>query len=126
MLRSKQKQKGLSPIGVLFMVCTFAFVLLLFFKLSPFYMDYWTLRTVFSDVGAIPNVTKQPNSEITKILAKRLIINSFRDFSAQRDSYIERDGGVLTMGFEYEVREHMIGNIDVVLSFSHAVELDVE
>ncbi len=126
MFRSKQKQKGLSPVGVLFMVCVFAFVLLLFFKLAPHYMDYWTLRTVFTETGAIPGLTKQTNHNINNTLEKRLIINSFREFDPRKDAYVEREDGVLFLGFEYKVTEHMIGNIDVVLTFAHAVEVDIE
>lgn len=126
MFRSKQKQKGISPVGVLFMMCVFGFVLLLFFKLAPHYMDYWTLRTVFTGVADIPGITKKSKPEIESVLLKRLIINSFRDFSPKRDSYVGKEDGVLTMEFDYVVKEHMIANIDVMLTFDYTVEVDIE
>lgn len=125
-IKLKRMQKGLSPIGVLFMVMVFAFILMLFFKLAPHYLNFWTLRTVYTEVGDIPGINKQSVHEIENILAKRLIINSFRDFDPRKDSYVGKEDGVLKLQFEYEIKEHMIGNVDVLLSFDHLVEVNAE
>lgn len=116
----------MSPIGIMFMVCTFAFMLLLFFKLGPHYMDYYGLRSVFDQQANLPDIKTQNVSKIQSDLGKTLIINNYRNFNPATDATITIEDGILTMGFEYEVREHMIANVDVLLTFSHSIEIEVE
>ena len=123
MVKSKLKQKGVSPVGVVFVMSAFAFILLLFFKLAPHYMNYFTLRSLYADVGNLPNIEKQTIRQINNTLLKRLTINSFRDFEPKKDGFLKFDEGVLMMGFDYEVKEHMGFNIDVLLTFGHNIEV---
>ena len=126
MIRSKNSQKGVSPIGILFMVCTFAFILLLIFKLGPHYIDYYSLKDIFNKFGNNPGVSKMSLAKIESDLEKQLIINNFREFNIRKDAEIYMQEGVLIMDFNYEVKVHMVHNIDVLLTFAHTVEVDAE
>lgn len=117
------KQKGLSPLGVLLVVCVFAFFMILILKLAPYYIDYNSIKTVFSDAARAPETKNYSNAQIQSAISKRLTINSVRDFRFQDSAYISRDEGNAVLGFEYEIREHMFANIDVVLSFSYETEI---
>lgn len=116
------KQKGLSPIGVLFMVCFFALVLVVALKLSTHYMDFFSIRTAFEDQAAMPSAKTAGYRDMMDNLDKQLRMNSVRDFDF-KNAYLNKESGVPVLGFAYEIREHMFLNIDVVLSFEFEQEI---
>jgi hypothetical protein len=48
------KQKGLSPIGILWNVCVFAFAVTVGLKLVEHYMDFYTIRAAFTELAENP------------------------------------------------------------------------
>ena len=119
-----KKQKGLSPIGVLFASLFFAAVMLVVFKLGPSYLDYYMLRKVFDEAATSPDIKTKSIEKIQGELYKKLMINNFRDFDLRRDGYIGVEEDVLLIQFEYEVRMPILGNLEALMTFSHSVEVD--
>ena len=115
-------QKGLSPIGVLAVVCLFAAVLVSTLKLLPHYLDYNTLKTVYTDISKRPEANSQSPREIYDSIQRALAINSVRDFDIRESTVINKESGRLQLGLDYEVREHLFANIDVVLTFKFMTE----
>lgn len=115
------KQKGLSPIGILFMVCTFALIVVTGLKLTPHYLDYNTIRSVYETVASDPNIAKKGPAEVYDALSKALTLNSIQEFNLQSNTYFNNDSGEKVLGFNYEIRVHMFSNIDVVLTFDHEI-----
>jgi hypothetical protein len=118
------KQKGLSPIGILFAVCVFAFLIMVALKLTNHYVDYNSIRRSFSDEAKIPGIKDAGKEKMMVDIAKQLTINNIQNFDLRGSSYLTEEDGVKVLGFEYEVREHLFANIDVVLSFDYEVELE--
>jgi hypothetical protein len=118
-----KKQKGLSPIGVLFMVCFFALTLLIALKLSTHYMDFFSIRSAFQEQATLPSAKTAGYREMMDNVDKQLRMNSVRDFDF-KNAYFSKSTGVPVIGFAYEVREHMFANIDVVLSFEFEQEIE--
>lgn len=117
------KQKGISPIGVLFVVCTFALLIMVALKLTTHYIDYNSIRSAFKSQAELPETKDASRAKIMSGIDKQLRINSIRDFNLNENAYINNEEGVMTLGVSYEVREHMFANIDVVLSFEYEVEV---
>jgi len=116
-------QKGLSPLGVLFVVCVFAAALLAVFKIAPHYLDYNTLTTVYSDVAKDPAMKGASQTEIFSGVKKRLRINGVRSFSVKENSFYDDSEEVPVLGFEYVVKENLAGNLFAYMEFSHEVEI---
>lgn len=115
-------QKGLSPIGMLIVVCIFVFFVVCALKLTPHYIDFNSIKTVYSDVNAQSGVNTLSANEIYETITKALIINSISGFDVKSNTVISKEAGVTSIGLDYEVREKLFGNISVVLTFQYVPE----
>lgn len=115
-------QKGLSPIGVFAVVCLFALLLVSALKLLPHYLDYNTLKTVYTDISNRPETSGESPRQIYSAIESALAINSIRNFDIADSTVISKENGKVQLGLDYEVREHMFGNVDVVLTFKYMTE----
>lgn len=110
-------QKGLSPIGILFVVCVLAFALMVTLKLAQHYIDFYSVRSIFQEKASSGQARDMAPEKIKEDLYKQLAINNIRDFSLDERAYFVSESGARVLGFNYEVREHLFANIDAVLTF---------
>jgi len=59
-----------------------------------------------------------------RTLRKRLDINMIEGVTND-DIFVERTGDAMEIGFDYELRRNLIGNLDVVMSFDKSIEVPV-
>ena len=117
-----RKQQGLSLFGAAFLAFLIIFFGLLFIKLSGPYYDHMTvnkmIKTSLSDFSAgrfddlVFKDRLQKNMQINNIkidLKKELIINKRKE--------------PIVIELDYEKRVHLLGNVDVLLSFKETYEL---
>ena len=117
MLRTVTAQRGLSAIGLLGGLALLASALTLILRLGPHYIDWQTMKSVFNGLPKAQMHT-MPKGEIRETLQKRFKVNSLRDFDLSEIVTIERQKGETTLLVQYERREPIVANVDVVLSFS--------
>ena len=117
----KSKQLGLSPIGVLAFTCLFALAVVLGLKLTTHYIDYYSIKGIFERLQDDPEIDEMDEDAIYSKLESRLYVSGIRDFDIRENSFIAIDDeDEVLLEFDYEVREHIIANIDVVLTFSYS------
>ena len=115
----KSKQLGLSPIGVLAAVCLFALCVVLGLKLTTHYIDYFQIKSIFERVIEDPDFDEMPEEQMAKRVRSSLGVSGIKSFSLNESAFIGNDDdGYPLLEFDYEVREHILGNVDVVLTFS--------
>ena len=115
-------QQGLSPLGVLLVVLLFAFFLVSGLKLVPHYLDFSQLKTIYQNVNDQPNIDNMSPQDVQSAISKALTINSMGDFNIKDSTVISRESGHLRVGLDYEVREQLFANINVVLTFEFMPE----
>lgn len=118
----KTYQTGMSPISVLFSICLFAFLVVVGLKLMPHYIDYFTLKKLYSDVNAHEPLEEMSAQQIFAALDKRLMLNTVKDFNIKEGTVLSKETGVLKVGLDYEVVEHIFGNVSVILTFDYMPE----
>ena len=116
------KQKGVSPIGVLFLVCTFAFFVLVGLKLAEHYIDYNTIRSSYKELAENNEFKAMGGGERLEAISRTLNLNNIREWDIKGNTYFSNADGEKVLGFSYEVRVHMFANIDVVLVFNYESE----
>ncbi len=115
----KSKQLGLSPIGVLAASCLFALCVILALKLTTHYIEYFQIKGIFERVVEEPNYNEIPEEDIRRRISSSLSVSGINDFKINDSAFIGNDDdGYPLLEFDYEVREHILGNVDVVLTFS--------
>ena len=122
-MKSIHRQRGMTPIGWVLVLLLIAFFALISLKLIPIYLESFSVSSVIADLKDEPGIGAKSVREIVSIVEKRLDINNVSRVSGD-DIYIEKLGGTMTISAEYEVREPMLGNVDIVVSFNKSVEVD--
>ena len=122
-MKSIHRQRGMTPIGWILVFLLIAFFTLIALKLVPIYLDSFTIASVISDLRKEPGIAAKTPREVTAIIQKRLDINMVQGIISPDDIIVEKRGDTMYINADYEVRENVMGNVDVILSFSKSVEV---
>jgi len=120
-MQTKNKQKGLTAISLLFIIVIFAFVVVSLLKIIPIYFDSFKVNDVVTSMQDERGLGDKSNNEIAAMIIKRLKLNQVSGISKD-NVYIEKAKNSVFIDIEYEVRKAMFGNLDVIISFKKSVE----
>lgn len=118
-------QRGLSLVGFLMVMGLAIFFALIGMKMGPYYLRNHSINTVLQGMKDEPGVTKMAPNQIKDLIMRRLDINSVYNFD-RKDINVAKDRGFFIMTAEYEVREHIVGNVDVILGFKNKAEIPIQ
>lgn len=112
-----RKQGGASALSVLAGMIALVTIITLLLRLGPHYIDWQTMKTIFSDLP-VSQVNTMSKKEIQDSLKKRFRVNNLRAFDLKEIIIIDRQKTGTTISVEYERRENIVANLDAVLTFS--------
>lgn len=115
------KQKGLSLIGFILVLALVLFISFLGMKIVPIYMEYYSVVDAMESVAAEKGSAKFSPYEIRLKMITRLNV-SYSSNVLEKHIKLTRGNGV-QLRVAYEVRESIIGNLDVVAKFDKTVRL---
>ena len=113
----KRTQSGMTLIGfviVLGVIGLFAYIAM---KLVPMYSEYYAVKQALKGLEQEPGIANREPAKIQDLFFRRLYV-SYSENVKPGDLTIERQDGGWLMSVEYEVRQPMIGNLDVVGKFA--------
>jgi len=118
-----RRQRGLTITGWIFVIAIALFFALLGMKMIPSYLNYFSIVQVLESIAQDPTMKNAPPGELRKAFNRRIDINGVYDFP-KKGLKIDRSTGEGTkMIVDYEVREPMAGNVDVVMHFHKEVKV---
>ena len=88
-------------------------------RLGPHYIDFRTLQSIMDSLPA-DEVHAMDNRSVRDLLQKRFLINNIRDMSVRDIMTFDRSKKGTQIIVAYEKREHILFNIDVVLTFTES------
>jgi len=115
-MRTPQHQKGMTAIGWILILALIGCVVFFLLKLVPIYLDGFTIGDVVSSFKTDRNIASKSPRQIAREIHKRLDINMIHDVKPE-DISIDKTDNLMTIEIDYEVREHLVGNIDIVVHF---------
>jgi len=118
-----RRQQGMTAIGWLLVLMVGGFFVLLVLKLGPIYMENYSIKTALLAVKNEPGVDQKNSREIRQMLMNRLDINYVTTLPRDAITISRKTGGNKWVDVDYEVRKHMLYNIDALVSFKESVEL---
>ena len=121
-MQSKNKQKGLTGVSIIVLLVFFAFFAVALLKIMPIYFDSFKVGDVVSALKDERGLGEKPNSQIVKMILKRLDVNMVSDVTKEH-IFIEKVKNEVLIDIEYEVRKPMFGNLDVIISIKKSVEV---
>ena len=115
-------QKGMTAIGWLLVLGLIAFFTLITLRLVPAYLEFAKVTSVLESLQNEPGITRKTRGEIIQMITKRFDVNDVYQVDAKQVK-ITKEKGVLTVSINYERREHLVANVDVVTTFDKQVEV---
>jgi hypothetical protein len=116
------RQRGMTTIGMVFIIAMIAVFVFVGLKLYPIYYDSFKVGTALNSLKSEPDLASKPAHEIADRFMKRLSIDNV-DSVEKSDIAVEKSGTRATVSVDYEVQESLIGNIDVLVHFEKEVEI---
>lgn len=113
----KSRSGGTSIMSVVLSLVAIVSVITLSLRLGPHYIDWRTMQSVFTGLERQP-VQEMSKNQIREAIAKSFRINGLRDFDQRSLVTIEAEKEYTELLVHYERREHIVMNVDVVLTFS--------
>ena len=122
---TKYKQRGASTFSLLLNLVMVALAITLAIKLIPRYLDNNSINSVITSLGEDSQLASYDDQQIRKKIQSRLTINNIREFDGKKIT-IKRDNGKLYIDADYEIRDNIFKNIDVVISFENHFETSIK
>ncbi|MDF0751944.1 DUF4845 domain-containing protein [Marinobacter sp. 71-i] len=121
-LSAMHKQSGASAIVIMIMVLFFGGLLTLVIKLGPAYLDDITIQEALESLDGTEDLSSMGPSQVRSLINKRLSVNNVRGFDAKNIT-VEKDGDLVVINVDYEVRNNLFRNVDTVIHFQHEYEM---
>lgn len=122
MTRHRSGQGGMTLIGFLLMFLLIGFFTLLVIKLVPLYLEHFKIVSSLNALKSEPGWAEKSKDEIQKALQRRWDINSVDTVIANKDVQYSREAGRVKVRVAYEAVTHIMGNVDVLLTFDDMIE----
>lgn len=115
------KQRG-SFMGWFLVVAVILGIASIVVRLAPYYIDHGTMRSILEEMVADDRIAGESSAEFKRTFIKRLELNNIREFEVDDALAVEAKSGTLVVELNYEVREPLFGNADVILTFEESFE----
>ena len=119
-MRSLHRQKGVTAIGWLIILGLIGFFTLLTLKMAPAYMEYYKVVSALESLEEEPGI--RTPEDIRRLLNRRFNI-SYVESINERDVIIRTAGPLFRVTAKYESREHLFGNVYVVMAYNKQVQV---
>ncbi len=113
---SLRRQRGMSYWGWMLVVAVFGFILTCVSKMGPAYIDAYYVDEGLKKLAENPNLRDMSRGDIKKELDRFFLINNVRGEPTNAVQVIRGADSVL-VSVDYELRQPLIHNIDVVMKF---------
>ena len=123
-------QQGITFIGFLLVAAVVVFFALFAMRLFPLYSEKFNVITSMKSVANKPNIGSESDRDIQKALLNNFTIQYVERFNLQNlKDYLtieKNEQGDKTMTMEYEIRNTLYDELDVVLNFKYTLVLPVK
>ena len=118
----KQKQRGITMLGFLMVLCLVIFFAFCAMKIVPMYIEFYSVKQALKGLAEDQSLAGASKEKIREMYLRRLEM-SYADHVKKMDAmkFESGDGGV-KMVVDYERRESLLANLDVVGKF-HAEQV---
>jgi len=118
----KRHQTGASAFAYLLLVGIIALVVVTAFKLIPLYIQDQTVAKILNDVANDPETASLSPLRVWHNVDAKLNVNSIYGIEQKHFSY-RKKSGITTIAINYEARKNLLGNVDLLVSFSRSADL---
>ena len=122
-MRTRNSQRGVSVISVLLLLAILGVGFTIGIRLFPVYMDYYNVKSIMDEVAHSPGIGSKNYHGVWDGISKRLDINDINGIT-QKNFKMKTVGNQTTLTIKYQVKRHLIANIDGLMSFDYSVHYE--
>ena len=111
--------RGMGTMGMVLMLVAVAMGISFGLKIGPHYMNFRTMQTLLAAL-TVEEVKTTSRAQVMALLQKRFKINSLYDEEPEKVIKYTRERGAVSLAIDYEIREHLFGNVYVLLDFDES------
>ncbi|MEE2869668.1 MAG: DUF4845 domain-containing protein [Pseudomonadota bacterium] len=124
MMTKPSQQRGISMIGWAVILLVVVVLGTAAFRMVPAYMENNTIGTSIRSLMQDSKTALMSPREVRDALSKRFTINQVNVIKVD-DLGISKEGGILKVSTDYEVREPLFYNVSIVMTFKEDFTKDV-
>jgi len=120
----RNRQTGLSFLGLIVLVGVLGFSAVIGLKLIPVYMESWKIDGIMNAVISEPGINDQSRQEVIEAMLKRLDIDAVDsvNYSNWKDKLtVAKRKNNVTINVNYEITTPLIGNLSLLAVFDKSV-----
>jgi hypothetical protein len=120
-LESMRNQRGVTMIGWVIILSLIIGGALLFMKIFPIYNRNFSVKNSISTVAKKSGIANESPAKIVELVMKQMNVNSIYGFD-KSDIKVQKVRNGVEIRAEYDMRENIVGNLDVIVSFNEVAE----
>lgn len=113
----RKQQRGMSVMNILMLLALAAFLASTAFKVIPHYLDNMALEKMIVAIESPQGLGISAPADVYSYMNKGMTVNSIRDLDLEKAMKVEQEGNDFLIKLNYERRENLIKNIDLVVKF---------
>ena len=113
-------QQG-GALTMMIMALFFGGLLTLAIKIGPAYLDDFTIQEALESLDGTDGLSQMGPAQVRSLINKRLSVNNVDGFDPKNIS-VEKNGELVVIKVDYEVRNNIVRNVDTVVHFQHEYE----
>lgn len=113
----QKQQNGMSMMNVLMLLVVVAFLASAAFKIIPHYFDFMAVEKMIMAIEGPAGESITSPADVYGHLSRGMEVNGIRDLNLQESFNIRQEGNDFFIKADYERRENLIKNIDLVVKF---------
>jgi type II secretory pathway pseudopilin PulG len=128
-MKKMNAEQGMTLIGFIMVIALIAFFALIVLRLFPLYNESFAATQSLTSVANAPEAAKLSDQDIRKTFLRNAQINGLSRFSEKNiKEYLtinkpETADGNKTVTLQYEGRNKLFGNLEIVLVYDKTMEL---
>lgn len=112
----KQTQRGMTMLGFLMVLCLGIFFAYCAMKIVPMYIEYYSVKKILTTISKNPEAANGSKEQIRDLFRRSLEIDYVKVITPDMLKIESTDGG-MKIFVDYERRENLMANLDVVGKF---------
>ncbi len=113
-------QQG-GALTMMIMALFFGGLLTLAIKIGPAYLDDFTIQEALESLDGTDGLSQMRPAQVRSLINKRLSVNNVDGFDPKNIS-VEKNGELVVIKVDYEVRNNIFRNVDTIVHFQHEYE----
>lgn len=118
-----RSQKGLSMLSWIVVLALVAFLASTAFKMLPHYLDYMSMDKIISGVESDQAADIRTVRDLYSHVRKGMDVNNIRDLNLEEAMKVVIENNEFKVRLDYEKREPLIRNLDLVANFDKEYRL---